>query len=407
MLIEPYFALPKKLPLIGGDWGPWVTNHLSKDQKIQVFVLFIISLILIFIFGTWAYYDDKKRKENPPPPKVEEPSKNYGEEGYGLGDFFNISKFIDLPSLGVGMFAGIIFGFIDNGGLWFGMDSLDPIFNADKVPWVYGYGGRRQYSGFGGKYDSAVFKDGVLSDKEKVRIDKLCKSVDDAYIKKLNSINHSKLTEKEKRKAKESYEVNEAAYADPHSEMFLGNNMSKSEYFKKFKKHEINEELYDVYVKNYRKYLDGSELPTTKKQARMMHSLTRGEKTQKLKYKKELKTLKSKGLPFSSKSRRNRHRIEELKYLIKQKRVWPGKNKKLAKACTQGYKFGTLTNAGLGNTFSDTLGAFLATFAGVLIVNMSGIDNVSLISEAIGITIGCLIGILIPRTLLKPLTYKT
>ena len=72
-----------------------------------------------------------------------------------------------------------------------------------------------------------------------------------------------------------------------------------------------------------------------------------------------------------------------------------------------GWQPGKLTQAGIGNTYSDMLGAFLSTFVGVLIINMTQITNVSLISEAIGIVIGCIIGVIIPRTLLHKATYKT
>ena len=58
---------------------------------------------------------------------------------------------------------------------------------------------------------------------------------------------------------------------------------------------------------------------------------------------------------------------------------------------------GKLTNAGWGNTFSDGLGAFLGTFAGVIIKNKSGISDTPIWSEAIGIVIGCIIGLYVPK----------
>lgn len=60
---------------------------------------------------------------------------------------------------------------------------------------------------------------------------------------------------------------------------------------------------------------------------------------------------------------------------------------------------GELTRAGLGNTFSDFLGAFLGTFAGVAIKNLSNINDTPLWSDAIGIVIGCLIGLYVPKTI--------
>ncbi len=64
---------------------------------------------------------------------------------------------------------------------------------------------------------------------------------------------------------------------------------------------------------------------------------------------------------------------------------------------------GKLTKAGLGNTFSDAVGAFAGTFAGIIIKNkVIGEDEdipEVLWAEAIGIIIGCLLGIAIPRYL--------
>ena len=62
-----------------------------------------------------------------------------------------------------------------------------------------------------------------------------------------------------------------------------------------------------------------------------------------------------------------------------------------------GWSPGKLTQAGIGNTYSDFLGSFLATFVGVLILNMSNISNVSLLSEVFGIVIGCILGVMFPR----------
>ena len=58
---------------------------------------------------------------------------------------------------------------------------------------------------------------------------------------------------------------------------------------------------------------------------------------------------------------------------------------------------GELTKAGLGNTFSDGLGAFLGTFSGVIIKSITKIDDTPVWSDAIGIIIGCLIGLFVPR----------
>ena len=62
---------------------------------------------------------------------------------------------------------------------------------------------------------------------------------------------------------------------------------------------------------------------------------------------------------------------------------------------------GDLTKAGLGNTFSDAVGAFAGTFAGIIIQkSLTEKDEKNIPefiwAEAIGVVIGCLLGILIP-----------
>jgi hypothetical protein len=58
---------------------------------------------------------------------------------------------------------------------------------------------------------------------------------------------------------------------------------------------------------------------------------------------------------------------------------------------------GDLTRAGLGNTFSDGLGAFLGTFSGIIIKSITKVNDTPLWSDAIGIVIGCLIGLYVPK----------
>lgn len=58
---------------------------------------------------------------------------------------------------------------------------------------------------------------------------------------------------------------------------------------------------------------------------------------------------------------------------------------------------GELTRAGLGNTMSDALGAFLGTFSGIIIKSITKIDDTPIWSDAIGIIIGCLIGLYVPK----------
>ena len=58
---------------------------------------------------------------------------------------------------------------------------------------------------------------------------------------------------------------------------------------------------------------------------------------------------------------------------------------------------GELTKGGLGNTFSDMLGAFLGTFIGNGISNYTDVEEWPIIADVIGIVIGCLLGLYIPK----------
>jgi hypothetical protein len=58
---------------------------------------------------------------------------------------------------------------------------------------------------------------------------------------------------------------------------------------------------------------------------------------------------------------------------------------------------GELTRAGLGNTFSDGLGAFLGSFTAVMIKSVTKVEDTPLWADAFGIVIGCLIGLYVPR----------
>ena len=61
------------------------------------------------------------------------------------------------------------------------------------------------------------------------------------------------------------------------------------------------------------------------------------------------------------------------------------------------YSMDSLMSAGWGNTFSDFLGAFLGTFIGKFVQNITGIENTALWAEVIGIVLGCILGIYIPK----------
>lgn len=57
--------------------------------------------------------------------------------------------------------------------------------------------------------------------------------------------------------------------------------------------------------------------------------------------------------------------------------------------------------AGYGNTYSDFLGSFLGTFCGLIISNLTWVNDGPIWANSLGIIIGCLLGILIPKLILR------
>lgn len=60
---------------------------------------------------------------------------------------------------------------------------------------------------------------------------------------------------------------------------------------------------------------------------------------------------------------------------------------------------GNLTNAGLGNAYGDFLGSSFGTFLAIIFRSMIKIDAIPIWADCLGVTIGCLLGVLIPRYL--------
>ena len=60
---------------------------------------------------------------------------------------------------------------------------------------------------------------------------------------------------------------------------------------------------------------------------------------------------------------------------------------------------GSLTKAGFGNVYADSLSAFLATFAGKIISTITNTNSTPLWADALGTAFGCLIGLALCRLL--------
>ena len=100
----------------------------------NLIILLLGTIILIFVSTAWAFNTvNNKKLEN-------------GEEEVSFVEFINNGKTVSLKQILVGMSFGAIFGFIDNFGLWYGMDYLDP----------YLPGGNLTKAGYGNTYSDFI-----------------------------------------------------------------------------------------------------------------------------------------------------------------------------------------------------------------------------------------------------------
>lgn len=60
---------------------------------------------------------------------------------------------------------------------------------------------------------------------------------------------------------------------------------------------------------------------------------------------------------------------------------------------------GNLTNAGLGNAYGDFLGSSFGTFLALIFKSFIQVENIPIWADCLGVTIGCILGVLIPRYL--------
>ena len=79
---------------------------------LQIVVLITITLILVigsFLISFYVVNRDRVKKN---------------EEKYTFVQFLNKNQKLDIKTVSIGMSFGIVFGFIDNAGLWFGLQSF-------------------------------------------------------------------------------------------------------------------------------------------------------------------------------------------------------------------------------------------------------------------------------------------
>jgi hypothetical protein len=91
----------------------------NKFEKLRN--LLIVSAVLVLGSGILAYRSSKKKN----------PSLTVRE--FLSLDLKYLTTLAGMKILLVGMIGGFIFGFIDNAGLWFGMDALEPWFASKGI----------------------------------------------------------------------------------------------------------------------------------------------------------------------------------------------------------------------------------------------------------------------------------
>lgn len=349
-----------RIPGLFGEWGPFFNVDLTREEWWALLKLCGGTLLLFFTSGIAAYFYRVSRLDF----KCDDlPFKT------------TVSYFLNLDAtfleFCLGMVQGIIFGAIDNGGLWAGMDAMDPLFNPDKVPWVYGRGGRRFFSGLNHRdacvYFSVEFLDGKMNAEERGKVENICREHQEEYDRLLQANNLS------------CTGYNEACYADPKSPLFLGSGVPKNIFITMLSQCRLNAQTYktllEVYSTQRKHQEEGLEIGTGSGFDDETGSVGRDS---------------SLTLPLFR---------DEICSYFRTNGTYPGKSKKLADAMIQGWEPGRLTQAGIGNTFSDMVGGVVSVFIATMIITATGQCTNSLVSEVLGLVVGCLLGMAVCRML--------
>ena len=102
------------------------------DYKILFIVIVTVILVVgSFLLSYWVVNRERVRK---------------GEQKYSLTQFLNKNQKLSFKKVLVGMSFGLVFGFIDNAGLWFGLQSFQKY-----IP-----GGLLTKSGWGNTYSDGL-----------------------------------------------------------------------------------------------------------------------------------------------------------------------------------------------------------------------------------------------------------
>jgi hypothetical protein len=110
-------------------------TQLTYQQRLNIWILLGVCFVLCLVSGMFAYYTTPftLNQVGQPPSSGMKATRRIG-----VGEFFGFNHRLFSPNVLVGLVSGVVFGFIDNGGLYFGMDALDPILpgdNLEKAGW--------------------------------------------------------------------------------------------------------------------------------------------------------------------------------------------------------------------------------------------------------------------------------
>ena len=95
-------------------------GKISTRERHRLFKLFAVSYVAIVLFGLSAWLTKKPKDKS------------------SLSGFINefegpLLSYAFFKTVLVGVVYGLVFGIIDNVGLWFGMDALDPIIKGGPL----------------------------------------------------------------------------------------------------------------------------------------------------------------------------------------------------------------------------------------------------------------------------------
>lgn len=84
---------------------------MNKNNKLLLFLLINVLVIIILTYATFIYYNSNL--------------KNQEKKTITFVDFLNNGQILTFKTFFMGLIFGLIFGFIDNIGLWIGLEQME------------------------------------------------------------------------------------------------------------------------------------------------------------------------------------------------------------------------------------------------------------------------------------------